>query len=87
MRAELMISGKVQKVSFRRFTKENSDRIGLKGWCKNLENGTVKAVIEGEKNKIEELIKLLRKGPEKAIVKNLEVKWSDKEEFYNFRIL
>jgi len=50
-RAHLFISGKVQGVFFRAFTKEVADSLGLKGWVRNLTDGRVEAVFEGEEKR------------------------------------
>lgn len=83
-----VISGVVQGVFFRQFAKEEADRLGLEGFARNLENGDVEIVAEGEDEKIEEFLKICRKGPEGSHVQNVkkeERKFSG--EFKQFRIL
>ena len=58
-RYEYIFSGRVQKVGFRLELSELSKRLGLVGYCKNLEDGSVYAHIQGEKNKIEFLVKFM----------------------------
>jgi acylphosphatase len=87
IRAHVYVSGRVQGVFFRYTTKEWADELGLTGWVRNLPDGRVEAVIEGEEEKVKEMIELMRKGPPLAIVKNIEVKWERyKGEFKAFII-
>ena len=53
----LLISGKVQGVFFRDNTRKKAEELGLKGYAKNLEDGTVEVVAEGNEEKINDLIK------------------------------
>ena len=73
--AKLKVHGVVQGVSFRSFTKRHAEQLGLKGYVKNLGDGTVEVFVEGEKNKIESLIELLHNGPEKATVHKIDIEW------------
>jgi len=86
-RGHIFISGKVQGVFFRDNTRNKARLLGLFGWIRNLPDGRVEAVFEGEKEKIEEILKWLREGPEMADVDGLSVEWQDyKGEFTNFEI-
>lgn len=40
-------------VFFRKYTRDHGSKLGLKGWCKNTENGTVQGVLEGNKEQID----------------------------------
>jgi len=71
-RVRVFISGRVQGVFYRAFARDNARVLGLSGWVRNLEDGRVEAVFEGEEEKIEKMLRLLRKGPPNAIVENLE---------------
>jgi len=56
IRAHILVSGIVQGVFFRANTAEKARELSLLGWVKNLPDGRVEAVFEGEKEKIEEII-------------------------------
>jgi acylphosphatase len=84
--AHVFISGNVQGVSFRYFIKTNAQKLGLTGWVQNTEDGGVEAVFTGEKEKIEEMIALCRKGPMLSEVKHLGFEWEDEETFDDFMI-
>ncbi|XP_065584572.1 acylphosphatase-2-like isoform X3 [Artemia franciscana] len=52
VKSEFEVFGQVQGVFFRKYTKEEAERLGLKGWCANTNAGTVKGLIEGPQEKI-----------------------------------
>ncbi|MCG9127248.1 acylphosphatase [Candidatus Poribacteria bacterium] len=73
MQLLVLISGKVQGVGFRYFTKVNATKLGVKGYAKNLTNGKVEVVAEGDKEKLYALIKQLRIGPSASKVDNVKI--------------
>jgi len=74
-RAHIVVRGRVQGVFFRSFTQGVARSLGLSGWVRNLHDGSVEAVFEGEKKKIAECLKQLRQGPPYARVDDLEAEW------------
>ena len=66
------VSGTVQGVGFRWFVRERARRLGLAGWVKNLEDGSVEIAAEGEEPQIDLLRTELQRGPSGAIVKVIE---------------
>ena len=87
VRAHLRIYGLVQGVFFRATMKEIADRLGVKGWVRNLSDGSVEAVVEGPKDKVEQLIRWAHRGPPAARVERVVVKWEPyKGEFKKFSI-
>ena len=86
-RAEILVSGLVQGVGFRYFVIKNAQQLGLKGYVRNLYDGSVLAVVEGEKGLIDELFKKIRVGPRAAYVKNARIEWGKfKNEFSTFEV-
>lgn len=73
MQFYVLISGKVQGVGFRNFTQLNAKQLGVNGYAKNLANGQVEVVAEGDKMQLDALVVLLRKGPRYARVDALEI--------------
>jgi len=73
----VLVKGLVQGVWFRAFTKEKADELGLKGWVRNVQGDQVEAVFEGDEDKIEAMIALLKKGPPLARVESVDVKEED----------
>jgi len=73
LRAQVIIHGIVQGVFFRASTRDEARRIGVGGWVRNLPDGTVQALFEGEKKKVEEMIGWCHKGPPGARVTKVEI--------------
>ena len=87
-RVRVIIKGLVQGVFFRAFLKYHADRLKIKGRVKNTASGDVEAVFEGEEKAIKEILKLARKGPRHAVVKELIIKEEPySNEFSGFEIL
>jgi acylphosphatase len=87
-RAEVIFMGKVQKVSFRAYTRRYAITAGVHGWVRNLPDGTVQAVFEGERSEIEGVIHRLCVEHPVAEVKRFEIKWSPSTgEYDSFAIL
>jgi acylphosphatase len=77
----------VQGVFFRREISYLARQLGVTGWTRNLSDGSVEVVAEGEKEAIDKLIQFCRVGPSGARVRNVSVEWEDfKGEFRGFRI-
>jgi acylphosphatase len=82
-----LISGLVQGVFFRREISYLARQLGVTGWTRNLSDGSVEVVAEGEKEAIDKLIQFCRVGPSGARVRKVSVEWEDfKGEFRGFRI-
>ncbi|TXI99333.1 MAG: acylphosphatase [Aquabacterium sp.] len=67
------VSGKVQGVYFRQATQEQADALDLDGWVRNLADGRVEVLFEGEAEAVERLQQWLQQGPQQAEVSSLEV--------------
>ena len=74
-RVHLLVSGMVQGVSFRYFTVEEARRLGLAGWVRNLADGRVEALAEGDRRAVEALVAWCRRGPPSARVDEVEATW------------
>lgn len=70
---KLLISGRVQGVGFRYFTKTNAREIGVKGWVRNLESGEVEVLLQGDEQDVMKMVELLREGPFPAKVEDLKL--------------
>lgn len=71
------VQGLVQGVGFRYFVFRNASKLGIKGYAKNLYDGSVEVVAEGNENSVNELYKLLKLGPSRSMVSSVEVKYFD----------
>lgn len=86
--AKIVVKGTVQGVFFRQFIKEHADNLKLCGFIRNLENGDVEIIVEGEQDQIQRMIEFSKKGPEHSHIRSVNVeekKWSG--EFKDFKIL
>jgi len=87
VRVHIFVSGIVQGVFFRYWTQKVANKLGLKGWVRNLPDGRVEIVAEGKREKIDKLIEWAQKGPPSAKVDDLEVEYQEyKGEFDCFEI-
>ena len=73
VRAHVFISGMVQGVFFRQRTKQQAENLGVTGWVRNLYDGRVEAVFEGEEENVKALVDFCRKGPRGAVITNVDV--------------
>jgi acylphosphatase len=86
-RAEIIVKGLVQGVGYRYFVYTKASALKLRGYVKNQMDGTVLTVVEGDKEKIEQLVLNLKQGPMYADVRDLKIVWTGyAAEFSNFEI-
>jgi len=83
----VFVCGRVQGVFFRSDTQDEAIRQNVAGWVRNLPDGRVEAVFEGEKESVDRLIEFCRRGPPGARVTRVDVSWEDcTGEFKGFHI-
>ncbi len=88
VRVRAVVSGRVQGVAFRFETQWAAERIGVRGWVRNRPDGTVQALFEGERERVEEMLAWCRRGPALARVTAVDVTWEDYlGDLAEFRIL
>lgn len=85
-RVHLFISGRVQGVFFRAYAKAKAEQLRIAGWIRNLPDGRVEAVFEGEKARVDEMIKWCYKGSSGSVVTEVEVKENEAEGIRRFEI-
>jgi acylphosphatase len=83
----VIISGDVQGVGFRQYTKYQANKLNVKGWIKNLPNGNVEGMFTGERKNLETLIEFCWKGPFLAKVENVKIEEIPDKDFEDFQIL
>jgi acylphosphatase len=76
-RAQIRVEGRVQGVCYRQSTVEMAQGLGLCGWVRNLADGSVEALFEGERSRIEQAVAWCRQGPPRAKVREVTVLWLD----------
>jgi acylphosphatase len=74
-RLHVVIEGRVQGVFFRASTRDEARARGLAGWVRNLPDGRVEALFEGDKRIVENMLTWCRKGPPYAYVDRIEEEW------------
>lgn len=88
MKKHIFITGRVQGVGFRHFTRKNADKIGITGWVKNLPDGRVEALFQGPEQKVNKLIDRCKEGPISAYVKEIDVnKAEDTKDHDSFEVI
>jgi len=81
----LQILGRVQGVGFRNYIDYKAREIGISGWVRNRRDGSVEAVISGERTAVETMIDCARRGPRAATVTEVRIS-SSEGEFSGFEI-
>jgi acylphosphatase len=85
-RAEVIVRGSVQGVFFRAEARDRARTLGLAGWVRNVPDGTVEAVFEGEDEPVESMVEWCSRGPAGARVEKVDVDWSEPEGDQGFSI-
>jgi len=85
-RVRITIKGRVQGVGFRYRTQMEAKRLNITGFARNVSNGDVEIIAEGEEENLKKLVEFCKEGPLMANVINLDYDYSDYTgEFTNFR--
>lgn len=77
VRAHVVISGLVQGVYFRDSTRRMASEHNVTGWVRNLPDGRVEAMLEGEEQDVGWVVEWCRRGPPSAAVEHVDVAWGD----------
>jgi acylphosphatase len=86
-RFHALISGRVQGVAFRFFAQHVANQLGITGWVRNLYDGRVEVVAEGDREALELFLAELKKGPRMARVEKVDLDWEEfRDEFLDFSI-
>lgn len=87
IRRRVIISGRVQGVCFRAYTRDTARKLGVRGWVRNLSDGNVEALLEGDPHDVEAMIQWLHQGPPYGQVSKVTV-WEEpaQERFHDFEI-
>ncbi|HET6437792.1 MAG TPA: acylphosphatase [Anaeromyxobacter sp.] len=75
VRVHVVVKGRVQGVGFRYTTVDQARRLGVFGWVRNAQDGTVEAEAEGERAAVEALVRFLHRGPPGAFVEDVAILW------------
>ncbi len=80
------VSGRVQGVNYRAFTRDKAKELGIKGWVRNIPGGGVEAVLEGERKTVGELLRLMKSGPAGSMVLGMEFSELEIKDYEDFQI-
>lgn len=82
-----VVSGRVQGVFFRAYTQEAAIRYGVKGWVRNLPDGSVEALVSGESEQVDRMIGWLHTGSPSSLVSRVTLEETEPDEqFASFEI-
>jgi len=73
VRRRVVVHGHVQGVFFREATRRRAESAGVAGWVRNVSDGSVEAVFEGDAESVERLVRFCEDGPRGAIVDWVDV--------------
>ena len=85
-RARVLVSGRVQGVSFRDATRSQAEQLGLSGWVRNTQDGQVEAVFEGDSDTVQQMIEWCKSGPSSADGEDVSVDNEQPEGFSGFEV-
>lgn len=83
---DLRVTGRVQGVSFRYYTKLKADSLGLGGWVRNETDGSVTIAVEGDDNDLATMKRWIEQGPRSAVVKTVQATEGEIEGYTSFAI-
>jgi acylphosphatase len=87
IKAHIKVQGLVQGVGYRAFILDTARSLGLTGWVRNLLDGSVEAVLEGEEDQVQNAINACRTGPPRARVEQIGIGITPcRDEFSSFDI-
>jgi len=83
----LYISGTVQGIFFRQFVKDNADKNKVFGFVRNLEDGRLEIFLEGDKENVDNMIAICKRGPAHSNLRKVEEKEEKLQDFKEFKIM
>jgi len=79
IRLQARVHGQVQGVGYRFYVRKQAAALGVRGYVRNLPDGSVEVVAEGERLVLEQLLRALERGPSGAVVERIDVHWEPAE--------
>ncbi|GBE19929.1 MAG TPA: acylphosphatase [Candidatus Pacearchaeota archaeon] len=83
----LYINGTVQGVFYRMFIKDNAEKLNVKGFVRNLEDGRIEVFLEGDSERVNQMIELCKKGPRHSQIRDTQIKPERFQDFRTFKVL
>jgi len=82
VRAHVHIYGQVQGVGYRYATQTQARLLGIRGWVRNVADGSVEAEFEGTREQVEEMLAWCQHGPPGAVVRRVATTWESGDRKY-----
>ncbi len=86
-RAHVRVHGSVQGVYFRAEARDRARSLGVRGWVRNVPDGTVEAAFEGDSEAVGRMLHWSRRGPRGARVERVDVTWEEPVGEARFRVV
>ncbi len=86
-RIHVYISGQVQGVFYRAYTQAKAEELGINGWVKNLPDGRVEAVFEGEDEQVDEMMRWCYQGSPASRVESVAINEEEFENIQDFQVI
>tara|TARA_Y100000310_G_scaffold343839_1_gene453397 strand:- start:394 stop:666 length:273 start_codon:yes stop_codon:yes gene_type:complete len=83
----IYLIGGVQGVFFRKYLEEKANELGIRGFCRNLEDGRVEVVIEGKDENVSRMIEICEKGTQHTDIKDAQIEELRHQGFSEFKIM
>ncbi|MGE3063574.1 MAG: acylphosphatase [bacterium] len=83
---KIIVKGRVQGIGYRYFVRDEAGKIGIKGWVKNLSNGNVLILAQGEKTDVDDFIERVKVGNVYARIDEIEIRDAGEEDLIDFQI-
>ncbi len=83
----LYVKGVVQGIFFRAFLQENAEKLDVRGFTRNLDDGRVEVFLEGDPDKVNKMIELCRKGPKHSKIDDVEIIPEKFQDLKGFKVL
>ncbi len=85
--SRLFLTGSVQSMFFEQFVLESAKRLDVRGYMRKLEDGRMEIFIEGNKDKVDEMTILCKRGTEHTQIRNVEEKNERFQDFKDFKVI
>ena len=87
MQIHIVVSGIVQSVNYRRYTKDLANKLGVAGSVRNMQDGSVEIYADQSEDILKQFLLSLKRGPPLAVVKNIKAKKIEGFRFNGFEIV
>lgn len=80
VQAHVYVTGRVQGVNFRYYTRQQAFELGVSGWVRNVRDGRVEALFQGDEEQVRKILNWCERGPPSARVVDIEIDWQELSE-------